>query len=90
MKHPHYGSSMSDQRFNIGDVVKYISKDDFWDYGETHIIAEVERLQGEWQYATNQGAWFYNDDFELVRRADKRSLRVVDRHMDDEEEDDDE
>lgn len=70
-------------KFNTGDVVKYIKKNNtFWKPGEIHIIHEVDYLgAGEFQYSTNLGAWFNNTDFQLIRKADRRSLAQLDKDL---------
>jgi hypothetical protein len=69
------------QKFNIGDVVNYVNKTDTsWKVGQTHVIHEVYyRGQGEFEYSTTRGAWFHENDFELVRKADKKSLKQLDK-----------
>jgi len=71
------------QKFKVGDVVKYIKrKHRCWKYGEEHIIRKAEyNGKGEFQYSTNHGAWFDDDDFELVRPADLESFAQLDKDL---------
>jgi hypothetical protein len=72
-------------KFNVGDVVKYITKNGTWKYGALHVIVEVEyQGQGVFEYSTTRGAWFQDEDFELVRKADAESLAEIDAFFADE------
>jgi hypothetical protein len=66
------------QKFHIGDVVKYVGNAQrTWKKDEIHIIAQCEFLDGEFQYGTDYGAWFDTNDFTLVHRATKATLKKL-------------
>jgi hypothetical protein len=59
----------------VGDTVKYVGKDGAFRHNSRHIIQLSEISQeGEVEYATNHGAWFSREDFELVAPATPESL----------------
>ena len=78
------------KNFSIGDVVEYVGPPRHWTKGDVHIIAECQRYSGTTQYATNRGAWFTNDDFELIRKADEASFAQLEADLDDEMDDEEE
>jgi len=63
-------------RYHIGDVVEYVGTD-IW--SKRHIIHEISHHEGDLSpvYSTNKGAWFTGEDFKLIRRANKKSLRKL-------------
>lgn len=66
------------QKFRIGDVVKYVGKERWpWNKDEWHIIAQCEFLDGKFLYGTDHGAWFDTNDFTLVHRATKTTLKKL-------------
>jgi len=69
------------QKFKCGDVVKYIGKASGWKYGEIHIVDESIRQGTDFEYSTNQGAWFEEGDFVLIREGDKDSLAQLDKDL---------
>jgi len=72
-------------KFKTGDVVVYVGSG-FWKKGQEHIIHKVEyRGRRRFEYSTNQGAWFEEKEFELVRSADARSFKQLDKDLRDEE-----
>ena len=71
--------------FNIGDVVRYIGKSNFWKQNQTHIINECSyQGGGDFEYSTNYGAWFSSTDFKLIRKADKNSFAILDKDLENE------
>lgn len=71
------------QKFCIGDRVEYINKNSrSWRVGGEHIIANIQYMgNGLFEYSTNLGAWFDNDDFKLISRADKASFKKLDQDI---------
>lgn len=68
--------------FSIGDIVSYKGEDSFWKKGEIHIIYEACYLgNGELDFSTNKGAWFSQNDFDLVEKASKKSFKQLDKDM---------
>ncbi len=65
--------------FAVGDTVRYIGAASFVrEHGEIHIISEAHfRNRTTPSYATNRGAWFTNDDFELVEKATLASFKQL-------------
>lgn len=90
----------------VGDTVSYVGRQarpeddddsylhtpDFWEVDQTHIITEAApRENGSFNYATNHGAWFQREQFELIARPTPESYEVVFAALDpdyDEEDDD--
>lgn len=72
---------MKPQKFKIGDVVRYVGPRDRCKINGIHIIAEVIRIDGKFEYATNIGIRFKADDFVLVRKADEESLKELDKEL---------
>ena len=63
-------------KFNTGDTVLYIGKDPFW--SKKHIIHEcVYQSDGTFEYTTNKGAWFKENDFKLLKKRTKKSLKKL-------------
>lgn len=74
------------QKFYTGDVVEYVGKSGVWKWGETHIIHDCEyEGQGTFKYSTNRGAWFEDNDFVLIRKADAESFKQLDEALFDED-----
>jgi hypothetical protein len=69
--------------FQIGDVVKQRGSKGI------AIIAEIQRMMGQWEYATTEEAWLTADQLVLVKRATLLSLDAVDQNYDDPENEDD-
>jgi hypothetical protein len=61
--------------FNIGDVVMYVGKGRWPE--RKMIISEVKYNTGEILYGTDYGAWFHEADFNLIRKADKKSIKQL-------------
>ena len=76
------------QKFFTGDKVIYTQRDNgFWEVGQTHIINKCSyRGGGLFEYSTTRGAWFSDNDFELVHRATKASFKQLDKSLSDENE----
>ena len=69
-------------KFQTGDVVEYVGKGT---WSKKHIIHEVSYMgKGKFEYSTNNGAWFSEDMFNLIRKADSRSFAQLDKDLDDE------
>ena len=79
---------MTNKRFSTGDVVIFVgTKQSSWRQNDIHIINECNyQGNGKFIYSTNRGAWFSASDFELIRRADKKSFATLDKDLLDEEE----
>lgn len=70
------------QKFKIGDEVMFIGdKSRCWKQGEIHIISSVEWTGECFEYATNRGAWFEEDEFKLVSECSKRTLKILTKLM---------
>ena len=70
------------QKFFTGDVVEYIGGGN---RGKSHIIHECAYIgEGTFEYSTNQGAWFEDTDFKLIRKADTKSFAKLDKDIEDE------
>ncbi len=68
--------------FQTGDVVKYIGKDSMFTKRTIHIINECHYIgKGKFEYSTNHGAWYTNKDFKLIRKADSKSFKQLDKDI---------
>ena len=74
------------QRFNIGDLVSYKGEDSFKaTKGEQHIIKDVVyHGNNHFTYSTNLAAWFDNNDFILVTKANTTTFNQLDKDMENE------
>ena len=70
---------MKPPAFAMGDVVVLVNPERVFKKGEEHIIHEVELdwESGSVSYSTDRGAWFDECEFELVRQADKKSMKAL-------------
>lgn len=76
------------QKFFTGDRVRYIGKSRSWNKDEAMIIHECKYDgSGLFSYSTTSGAWFGDDDFVLVSRADEESLAQLEEVLSEENED---
>jgi hypothetical protein len=64
--------------FRMGDVVKLKPKAVRWPWkADDMVIHETTMGQGEYEYSTNQGAWFNHSDLVFVRECDALSIKVL-------------
>jgi hypothetical protein len=75
------------QKFFTGDRVRYVGKSEVWTKDEAMIIHEaIHQGGGVFEYSTTSGAWFEDDDFVLVSRADEESLAQLEEVLAEEDE----
>jgi len=72
------------QKFFTGDIVRYVGRSKAW--ARTHeiemIVHDVQyQGGGTFEYSTTYGAWFSDEDFELIKRADAESFAELDRDL---------
>lgn len=66
-------------KFQTGDVVEYVGSHN---WSKQHIIHEVSyEGSGQFSYSTNNGAWFQESDFKLIRKANKKSFAKLDKDL---------
>ncbi len=80
--------------FSVGDTVQLVDYATREVFEGKHIIMEAVAREGGVEYATDRGAWYDHDEFQLVTRATPETLAIViakaGEDADAEDEDDDE
>ena len=71
------------QTLFTGDVVKYVGLSRTWKKEVQHIIHECRyKGEGNFSYSTNRGAWFKGEDFVLIQKATRKTLKKLDKDLD--------
>jgi hypothetical protein len=75
------------QKFFTGDIVRYVGRSKTWARNQEMVVHDAQyQGEGTFEYSTTSGAWFSDEDFVLIRRADAESFAELDRHFEGEEE----